>query len=148
MPTEKKHNIIYKLDCKDCDAVYIGESKIAYQTRIEEHISAVQKADIKWYETADHCCKFNHDFNWTENKILGHKLNTTTRKVKETIHSIKTENCINGIFYKLPDIWLPAIKVKHDGKSQTEDNHQNSPNRVHYGPQFQKSAKKLPCLST
>ena len=65
---------------------------------------------------ADHCWKFNHDFNWTENKILGHELNTTTRKIKETIHSIKTENCINGISYKLPDIWLPAVKVKHDEK--------------------------------
>ena len=91
IPTEKKHNIIYKLDCKDCDAVYIGESKRAYQTRIGEHISAVQKADTRWYGTADHCWKFNHDFNWTENKILGHELNTTTRKIKETIHSIKTE---------------------------------------------------------
>ena len=84
VPTAKKHNIIYKLDCKDCDAAYIGESKRAYQTRIGEHISAVRKADTKRYETADHCWKFNHDFNWTENKILGHELNTTTRKIKET----------------------------------------------------------------
>ena len=27
IPTEKKHNIIYKLDCKDCDAVCMGESR-------------------------------------------------------------------------------------------------------------------------
>ena len=100
IPTEKKHNIIYKLDCKDCDAVYIGEPKRAYRTRIGEHISAVQKADTKLYETADHCWKFNHDFKWTENMTLGYELNTTTRKIKETIHSIKTENCINGISYK------------------------------------------------
>ena len=131
IPTEKKHNIIYKLGCKDCDAVYIGESKRAYQTRTGEHISAVRKAGTRRYETADHCWKFNHDFNWTENKILGHELNTTTRKIKDTIHSIKTENCILVISYKLPDIWLPAIKVKHDGKTQTENNRQNSPNRVH-----------------
>ena len=97
----------------------------------------------KRYETADHCWKFNHDFNWTENKILGHELNTTTRKIKEAIHSIKTENCINGISYKLLDIWLPAIKVKHDGNIQTENNRQNSPNRVHWGPQFQKPAKSF-----
>ena len=55
IPTEKKHNIIYKLDCKDCDAVYVGESKRAYQTRTGEHISAVRKGDTKRYETADHC---------------------------------------------------------------------------------------------
>ena len=79
----------------------------------------------------------------TGQKNLGHELNTTTRKLKETIHSIKTENCINGISYKLPDIWLQAIKVKHDGKTQTENNRQNSPNRVHQGPQFQKPAKNF-----
>ena len=139
--TEEKHNIIYKLDCKDCDAVYMDESKRAYQTRIREHISAVRKADTKWYETADHCWKFNHDFNWTEDKTLGQELNTTTRKIKETIHSIKTENCINGISYKLPDIWLPSIKVKHDGNIQTENNYQNSPYRVQQDPQFQKPVK-------
>ena len=69
--------------------------------------------------------------------------NTTRRRIKETIHFIKTENYINGISYKLPDIWLPAIKVKHDGNTQTENNRQNSPNRVHWGPQFQKPAKNL-----
>ena len=56
------------------------------------------------------------------NKILVHELNTTTRKTKDTIHSIKTENCINGISYKLPDIRLPAINVKHDGNTQTKNN--------------------------
>ena len=81
-----------------------------------------------------------------KNKILGNELNTTTRKIKETIHSIKTENCISGISYKLPDIWLPALKVKHDGKTQTENNRQNSPNIVHLGPQFQKPAETSLCV--
>ena len=49
IPTEKKHNIICKLDFKACYAVYIGESKQAHQTRIGEHISAVRKADSKRY---------------------------------------------------------------------------------------------------
>ena len=144
IPTEKKHNIIYKLDCKDCDAVYIGESKRPYQTRIGEHISAVQKADTRRYETADHSWKFNHDFNWTENKILGHELNTTTRKIKETIHSIKTENCINGISYKLPDIWLPAIKVKHDGKNSNRKHSPKFTKQSPLGSAIPKARQKLP----
>ena len=120
-------------------ALFKSESEKAYQTRIGEHISAVRKADTKRYETADHCWKFNHDFNWTENKVLGHELNTTIRKIKETIHSIKTKNCINGISCT----WLPETKVKHDENTQTENNHQNSPDRVHQGPQFQKPAKNF-----
>ena len=109
-----------------------------------EHISAVRKADTKRYEIADHCWKFNHDFKWTENKILGHELNTTTRKIKETIHSIKTENYINGISYKLPDIWLPAIKVKHDGKTQNRKQPPKFTKQRPLGSAIPKARQKLP----
>ena len=98
-------------------------------------LSCLESCSLNW--------RLNHDFNWTKNKVLGHELNTTSRKIKETIHSIKIQNCINGISYKLPDILVPAIKVKHDGNTQTENNRQNSPNRVHWGPQFQKPAKNF-----
>ena len=27
VPSEQRNNIVYKYDCKDCEAVYFGESK-------------------------------------------------------------------------------------------------------------------------
>ena len=63
VPSEQRNNIVYKYDCKDCEAVYFGESKRTLAERTKEHTRAVRAADTRRYETADHCWKYNHDFN-------------------------------------------------------------------------------------
>ena len=97
VPSEQRNNIIYKYDCKDCDAVYFGESKRTLPERTKEHTRAVRAADTRRYETADHCWKYNHDFDWENKKIMDYEANTTTRKIKEKIHSLSNNNHINGI---------------------------------------------------
>ena len=64
VPLEQRNNIVYKYDCKDCEAVYFGESKRTIAERTKEHTRAVRAADTRRYETADHCWKYNHDFDW------------------------------------------------------------------------------------
>ena len=96
VPSEQRSNIVYKYDCKDCEAVYFGESKRAIAGRTKEHTRAVRAADTRRYETADHCWKYNHDSDWENKKIMNYKANTTTRKIKETIHSLSNNNHING----------------------------------------------------
>ena len=105
VPLEQRNNIVYKYDCKDCEAVYFGESKRTLAERTKEHNRAVRAADTRRYETADHCWKYNHDFDWENEKIMDYEGNTTTRKIKETIHSLSNNNHINGISYRLPRIW-------------------------------------------
>ena len=97
-----RNNIVYKYDCKDCEAVYFGESKRTLAERTKEYITAVRAADTGRYETADHCWKYNHDFDWENKKIMDSEANTTTGTIKETIHSLSSNNHINGISYRLP----------------------------------------------
>ena len=52
-----------------------------------EHTRAVRAADTRRYETADACWKYNHDVDWENKKIMDYGTNTTTRKIKDTIHS-------------------------------------------------------------
>ena len=80
LPSEQRNNIVYKYDCKDCEAVYFGESKRTLAERIKEHTRAVRAADTRRYETADHCWKYNHDFDWENKKIMDYEASTTTRK--------------------------------------------------------------------
>ena len=47
IPTEKKHSIIYKLDCKDCDVVYIGESKEHIKHELENIYQQSEKLTPK-----------------------------------------------------------------------------------------------------
>ena len=97
VPSEQRNDIVNKYDCKDSQAVYFGESKRKLPDRTKEHTRAVRAADIRRYETADHCWKYSHDFDWENKKIMDYEANTTTRKIKETIHSLSNNNHINGI---------------------------------------------------
>ena len=62
IPKEDRNNVIYQLDCKDCEAVYVGETKRTLNIRTNEHISAVKPASQRSH-TAEHCWKYNHDFD-------------------------------------------------------------------------------------
>ena len=104
VPSEQRNNIVYKYDCKDCEAVYFGESKRTIAQRTKEHTRAVRAVDTRRYETADHRWKYNHDFDWENKKIMDYETNTTTKKIKETVHSLSNNNHINGISYRLPII--------------------------------------------
>ena len=70
VPSDQRNNIVYKYDCKDCEAVCFGESKRTLAERTKEHTRAVRAADTRRYETADHCWKYNHDFDWENKKII------------------------------------------------------------------------------
>ena len=106
------NNIIYKIACNDCPANYIGESKRSFETRAKEHKRAIRNNDVEKNEMVEHCWKNDHSMNWDEQKIIDFEQNLISRKIKESIHSIKDRNHINSISYTLPDIWIPCLKNK------------------------------------
>ena len=108
-PAERLNNIVYKIPCNDCEAVYIGETKRSFKQRSSEHQRAVRNGDTDKNEIADHCWKENHQMNWKGKSVIDRERNIYARKIKETIHSIKDNKHINSISYQLPDIWLPNI---------------------------------------
>ena len=66
---EERNNAVYQRNCKDCEAVYMGETKRTLNIRAEEHITAIKSASKKSH-TAEHCWKYNHDFDWEYMKVL------------------------------------------------------------------------------
>ncbi|XP_057291948.1 uncharacterized protein LOC130614539 [Hydractinia symbiolongicarpus] len=109
---EEQNNVVYEIPCKDCDAVYIGETKRKFKQRVQEHMRAVRNGDVKKNEIADHSWSRSHQFNWDEKKIIDRESRTTARKIKETINSVERNKHINSISYQLPEIWLPALQKK------------------------------------
>ena len=69
IPKEDRNNAVYQLNCKDCEAVYVGETKRTLNIRAEAHITAIMSASEKSH-TAEHCRKYNHDFDWQHKKVL------------------------------------------------------------------------------
>ena len=66
---ESGNNAVYQLDCKDCEAVYVGEMNQILNIRAEEHVTAI-KSGSKRSHTADNCWKYNHDFDGEHKRVL------------------------------------------------------------------------------
>ena len=108
--TEDKNNIVYEIDCSNCEAVYFGESKQSLKSRSDEHKRSVRNCDCDKNEIAKHCWEADHNFNWHQKKVVDRESRLIPRKIKETIHSLKNPNHINKISYMLPEIWLPNLR--------------------------------------
>ena len=66
---EDRNNAVHQINCKDCEAVHMGETKRTLNIRAEEHITAIKSASKKSH-TAEHCWKYNHEFDWEHKKAL------------------------------------------------------------------------------
>ena len=86
--TKDKNIISYEIDCSNCQAVFLGESKRSLKTRSDEHETPLRNYD---------CEK-----NGTERRLI-------LRKIKENIH-LKNPNHINNIFYMVSEKWLPNLR--------------------------------------
>ena len=64
--TEDKNNIVYEIDCSNCEAVYFGESKRSLKSRSDEHKRSVRNGDCDKNEIAKHCWEGDHNFNWDQ----------------------------------------------------------------------------------
>ena len=67
--TQDKNNILYEIDCSNCQAVYFGESKRSLRSRSDEHKRSVRNCDCNKKEIAKHCWVADHNFNWGQKKV-------------------------------------------------------------------------------
>ena len=124
IPKEDR-NVIYQLDCKNCEAVYVGETKRNLNIRTNEHISAVKSASQRSH-TAEHCWKYNHDFDWNNERVLDFKKTWKTRIIKEANYSDKNKRHINGVSFKLPAIWKPILQKNKEKNEEKKNKLENS----------------------
>ena len=108
--TEDKNNIVYEIDCSNCQAVYFGESKRSLKSRSDEHKRSARNCDCDKNEIAKHCWEADYDFNWNQNKVIDRENRLIPRKIKETIHYLKNPNHINKISHMLPEIRLRNLQ--------------------------------------
>ena len=73
----------------------MGETKQTLNIRAEEHITDIKSASKKSH-TAEHCWKYNREFDWEHKKVLDFEKNWKTRTMKESIYSEENEHHING----------------------------------------------------
>ena len=90
----ERAGVVYKLNCRDCNAVYVGETGRQVEDRMAEHQRdiATHKQASKVYE---HTNVTGHSFDFENVKILDNCSHKKVRLHLESVHTYKEPNSIN-----------------------------------------------------
>ncbi len=83
LPNDLRSDVAYRVDCKGCNAYYVGETRKTLQSRIREHKGAVQRRET----TKVHKCETGHSIVFENAKAIDHGRFKGERLVMEALHS-------------------------------------------------------------
>ena len=81
---EQKRGLVYSISCRDCNAVYVGETGRSVRTRKREHADAVKTFNTKISALSQHVMDFDHRIDWDSVKILKSESHAYRRRVEES----------------------------------------------------------------
>jgi len=90
-----KNNVIYKINCNDCDATYVGQTKRQLRTRIREHKNNIKLDQSKHSVISEHIIKFSHSFDWNDVKVLDRESKFYKRIISEMIYIKEQKSSLN-----------------------------------------------------
>ena len=81
---EQKCGLVYQISCRDCNAVYVGETGRSVRTRKREHADAVKTFNTKKSALSQHVMDFDHRIDWDNVKILKSESHAYRRREAES----------------------------------------------------------------
>jgi len=95
LPTSSQINVVYKLNCKDCNAFYVRQTSRLLKTRIAEHKNLINRSTTLHSVITDHRINLSHEFDWENVEILDRERYLTKRLVFEMLHIKRQKNSLN-----------------------------------------------------
>ena len=86
IPDDDKSSVVYKINCCDCDASYVGETGRALKTHVSEHRRAMEKRDFSASALVQHAWEHDHHIDWTSTYVLGVESHYQSRISREAIY--------------------------------------------------------------
>lgn len=90
VPVSKQTHIVYKIPCKDCQSVYIGQTMQHLNDRLNGHKYSKNITALK-----KHINQTKHSFNFDNTKIINKEFNCRAREILELINIKKHPNAVN-----------------------------------------------------
>lgn len=76
-------NVVYRIYCNDCEASYVGQTKIKISTRINEHKKMYPS---QAFIVSEYSLLIAYNFNWDNAEILGSEHSYYKRLISESLH--------------------------------------------------------------
>ena len=90
----EKSGLVYKINCKNCESSYVGQTKRKLKTRIKEHKAHVRKPSSEISVVSRHRLSGMHDLDWENIEILDTE-SLIKKRISEMIHIKKQTRDIN-----------------------------------------------------
>ncbi|KAI4461022.1 voltage and ligand gated potassium channel [Holotrichia oblita] len=122
---------VYKLDCKDCNKCYIGQTKQYLKKRIYNHQYTVTHNVTGETALSKHSKDRRHNFDFQNTKILKKENNYKKRLIYEMIYIKKDENAVRNAIQALQEMTAAPVST---GIIQMAAHSNPSINRIHSNP--------------
>jgi len=108
-----QNDVVYKINCLNCDNSCVGQTKRQLSTRLKEHMSDIRKKNDTLSVISNHRLEYNHDMNWSEATILDIESSYVKRIVSEMVHIKRQHKGLNkqSDTDLLSDMYLPIIEI-------------------------------------
>lgn len=90
-----KTNVVYKLNCQNCNMSYVGQTKRHLRTRVREHCNNIKLHETNHSVLSKHRLEFRHEFDWSKPNILHSEKYVRKREIAEMFYIKKFNNVIN-----------------------------------------------------
>ena len=94
LPNTSKTNVVYKINCRDCDASYVDQTGRRLKTRLTEHRNHINRNTTQNSVITDHRLT-NHEFEWDEVEVLDNEPVLGKRLISEMIFIQRQTNSLN-----------------------------------------------------
>ncbi|XP_024891393.1 uncharacterized protein LOC112467144 [Temnothorax curvispinosus] len=95
LPSTSHRKVVYKIDCGDCEASYVGQTGRQLLTRIKEHDSHIRRNCTGHSVITDHRLEHKHEFKWNDVKILDQEPSLSKRLISEMIYIKRQKDGLN-----------------------------------------------------
>ncbi|EZA47976.1 hypothetical protein X777_14520, partial [Ooceraea biroi] len=91
LPKDKQTNVVYRINCLQYDASYVGQTKRHVETRLKEHRADVKKVVSDQSVVSKHRLTFNHEFDWSDPDVLHRDAFNRRREIAEMINCLQCD---------------------------------------------------------
>jgi len=96
IPIMARPNVVYKINCLECNTSYVGQTKRTLNTRISEHRNHIRRDSVQSSVITNHRLESGHDFDWDRVEVLDEELNFNKRLISEMIQTYYIQFTVNS----------------------------------------------------
>ncbi|KYN27889.1 hypothetical protein ALC57_02707, partial [Trachymyrmex cornetzi] len=95
LPIMSKKNVVYRINCNDCDDSYVGQTKRTVKTRTMEHRNDIRKNSNNHSVSTEHRLNCNNNFDWDNIEIMDNERFLYKRRIAEMVYIQLQKNSLN-----------------------------------------------------